>query len=281
MINIYAYTYPSAIKEFSSQGIILVKVGDSTRNVDIRMAEQGGAAEWQGKVKIASWNDVKNIKRDHDIHRVLRIKGHDYRDGSGTEWFKIPSATIQEAYTYIDKIIADLEGGKIRDKVKLRITQERSLNQAMEIIERCTANEQDAASIIANLCPRFGKTIWALMLFNRISKKYGNRIMLLPAYWLSSHTSFVKELDEYDDFLDICEIDINQPDAAIVAQEYLSDGRRIVIPISLHGDLSEWSEKHKWLTMYNLNDIFMFADEGDFGTHTENQAAKLQFLFKR
>jgi hypothetical protein len=77
------------------------------------------------------------------------------------------------------------------------------------------------------------------------------------------------------------EIDINHPDAEIISVRHLKNGLRIVIPISLHGEFSEWSEKHKWLTNHKLDDIFMFADEGDFGTHTENQAAKLEFLFKR
>ena len=42
MINLYAYTYPSAMAKYD--GYILTKVGDSTRDVDIRIDEQGGAA---------------------------------------------------------------------------------------------------------------------------------------------------------------------------------------------------------------------------------------------
>jgi hypothetical protein len=48
----------------------------------------------------------------------------------------------------------------------------------------------------------------------------------------------------------------------------------------LHGDLEQWQKKHDWIADINNNEIFMFADEGDFGTHTENQVAKLDFLFK-
>jgi hypothetical protein len=136
------------------------------------------------------------------------------------------------------------------------------------------------ASLIANLCPRFGKTIWALSLFNRITKAYGNRVMLLPAYWLSAHSSFISELDQYNDFLDIVQIDVDDANASREAEVALAAGKRIIIPISLHGDLEHWQKKHDWIADINNNEIFMFADEGDFGTHTENQVAKLDFLFK-
>jgi hypothetical protein len=144
----------------------------------------------------------------------------------------------------------------------------------MDII-RC--GEADT-SLIANLCPRFGKTIWALSLFNKISEEYGNRVMLLPSYWLSVHTSFVDTLNDWKDFNDIALIDPNDPDAALVAANALDNGQRIIIQISLHGDLAEWSKKHNWISEIDNDEFFMFADEGDFGTHTENQVAKVDFL---
>ena len=45
MINLYAYTYPSATKLFDDY--VLTKVGDSIRDVEVRMNEQGGAAEYE------------------------------------------------------------------------------------------------------------------------------------------------------------------------------------------------------------------------------------------
>ena len=59
MINMYAYTYPGAKNLFFDQGFILTKVGDSHREVDIRIKEQGGAAEYEGKVKIGAWPNLK------------------------------------------------------------------------------------------------------------------------------------------------------------------------------------------------------------------------------
>jgi len=276
MINLYAYSYPSAMKEFAEDGYILTKIGDSHRDTDIRIAEQGGSAEWEGKVKIGEWVGLKKIARDFDVHEILRGKGLWHKkDNAGTEWFKIPAKNAAEVFAYIDNIVTELEGERVRPNVILRKIQEQNLDKAMDIFAKGT----NKSSIIANLCPRFGKTIWALMLFNRITAEYGNKVMLLPAYWLSVHSSFTEELNRYKDFADIRYIDINDPNAEETAQSYLDQGLRIIVPISLHGDLTEFIAKHQWIADIPNDDIFVFADEGDFGTHTENQVAKLDFLF--
>ena len=278
MINIYCYSYPAAMREFAKKGFILAKIGDSHRDTDVRIAEQGGAAEWEGKIKIGEWNNVKKIARDHDLHNVLRERGLWHKtDNSGTEWFKIPGKNAADVRTYVDELIAEFEGERVRPAVKLRKIQKHNLDKAMKIIALAGKN---TASLIANLCPRFGKTIWALSLFNRISEKYGNRVMLLPAYWLSVHSSFESELDRFKDFQDIRYIDTNEPEAWSTAGAYLEQGLRIVIPISLHGDYKEWCKKHQWISTIPNDEIFMFADEGDFGTHAENQVAKLDYLFQ-
>ncbi len=277
MINLYAYTYPAAMKKFIDDGYILTKVGDSHRDVSVRMNEQGGAAEYEKKVVVGSWLNLKEIRRDFVVHEILTKKGLHHHEGSGTEWFKIPGSTVEEAFRYLDDLVTSVEGKRVRKSVKLRDVQKRTLDQAMTMI----ASGKGEASLIANLCPRFGKTIWALSLFNRITEKYRNRVMLLPAYWLSAHSSFIGELDQYNDFLDIVQIDVDDANASREAEVALEAGKRIIIPISLHGDLEMWCKKHDWIADINNNEIFMFADEGDFGTHTENQTAKLDFLFNK
>lgn len=271
----YAYTYEGAMKKFAHSGHMLIKIGDSHRDVDVRMNEQGGAAEYEGKLNVGSWNNLKKIKRDFDVHKILTKSGLHHQDGKGTEWFKIPATTLAEARVYIDSVITKLEGRKVRKKVALRSLQSKALAKVMDYIEQGGSE----SSIIANLCPRFGKTIWALSLFNELTAKYHNRVMLLPAYWLSAHTSFDSELEEYDDFLDMRVINTDDPHAPDIAKSYLEQGLRIVVPISLHGEFLAWKIKHAWVSQINNDDIFMFADEGDFGTHTESQGEKLAYLF--
>lgn len=276
MINIYAYSYPSAVVKFQDQGQILLKLGDTQREADVRINEQGGSAEYESKIVIGAWNNLQKVKRDHDLHAVLSLRGLWHSgDHKGTEWFRIPGSTVEQAWKYIDDLIAEFEGKRVRKKILLRSLQQRALDQALDYIDR----GGDNPSIIANLCPRFGKTIWALSLFNEISSRYSNRVMLLPAYWLSVHSSFIKELADYEDFQDIVQIDATAEDAEYQAKMAIEADQRILVPISLHGELEEWCAKHSWLAAIPNDEIFMFADEGDFGTHTDNQVAKLDFLF--
>lgn len=275
MINIYAFTYPAALKEYPGYG--LIKLGDTHREVDVRVNEQGTSAEWQEKIIIGAWNNLQTIKRDHELHEILTRRGLWHKGKhQGTEWFKIPGSSEKELWQYVDDLIAEQEGKRIRKSVKLRALQQKALDKAMAYI---AAGGHDV-SLIANLCPRFGKTLWALSLFNKIHETYGNRVMLLPAYWLSVHSSFINELSEYDDFLDIVQIDVNDPNAEAQASDALAAGQRILVPMSLHGDMAEWKAKHTWIASIPNADVFSFADEGDFGTHTENQVAKLDYIFK-
>ena len=149
MINLYAYTYPSAQSKFN--GYVLTKVGDSIRNVDVRMNEQGGAAEYEEKIVVGNWNNLQVIKRDYQLHKVLAKDGLHHTDGKGTEWFKIPASNIEDANLYIDKLVASFEGKKIRNKVKLRYLQQKALDEAMLIIREEVSNGQNIATIISNL----------------------------------------------------------------------------------------------------------------------------------
>lgn len=280
-MNLYAYTDEAALTYANEKmpGYMLIKIGQTQNDTDVRIKEQGGAAEWSPKIKLGEWLNLSKIKGDRDVHIPLKKRGLwlDPKDSkaTGTEWFFIPANNLEEANAYIDQVVTDLEGGKVRKKLELRELQQKALDQAIDI----KTTKKEGTTVIANLCPRFGKTLWALELFNALHKKYGNRVMLLPAYWLSVHTSFVNELDQFDGFLDIVHIDAakaSDPEGDM--KEALKDGKRVLITVSLHGDIEGWTEKYQWIRGVDNNDIFMFADEGDFGTHTTNQVAKLDVL---
>lgn len=146
MINLYAYTYPSAMAKYD--GYILTKVGDSTRDVDIRIDEQGGAAEYEKKITVHAWNKLTKIKRDHDVHRELDKLGLHHKDGKGTEWFKIPAETPDDVVAFLDIIVQRLEGKKVRNKVILRGLQQQKLDEAtvLDLLGKLFDNEPTAAT---------------------------------------------------------------------------------------------------------------------------------------
>lgn len=292
-INLYAYTYPShelelreKIKDPTSSVLpyagLWVKIGDSHRDPMLRMSEQGGASEQAKKIVLGTWLDVNTIQRDYEVHHELTLRGYRqdaYATGAGTEWFLIPGKSNNEVLAEINSVLDSFGEGTSKTKVKLREQQSFALKKAMDIIRLSKKNGQDKINIVANLCPRFGKTIWALSVFNEISKKYNTNIMLLPAYWLSVHTSFGDEVEKYYEFKNMRVFDTRDEDAGRKVREALKQGHQVVLMNSLHGDVDVWTDKLKWLqTLLKKENVFVFSDEADFGSHTENQVNKLQSM---
>lgn len=274
MINIYAYSYPSAIKEFQEKGFILTKVGDSHREVDIRLAEQGGAAEWQGKVKIAEWTHIKNIRRDYEIHDVLTERGlHHKEDGSGNEWFKIPGSTADEAKTYLNTLIEALEGGNVSPMYRLRDHQKRTSESLIDII-----NEKGLdVTVLEEQAPRSGKTLTNGHCFLELNSNFDVKLMVIPVYWLSALTSYRNEFKRWRQFHDVAFFDtvtdINWSEAA---QSLLKQGKKVCLGISTHNS-ETWFDKYKWVHEYS-EPTFVVSEEADFGSHTEETLEKYKYL---
>lgn len=302
MRNVYGFTTLNDLLLYPD--FFRVKVGDTRGSGHKRTKQQQtGISSKQiiinpkGDLNDRSWDwsGLMKIKGDGDLHTHKALSR--YRlpaDESGDEWFSFPlpdilkgaNVLIEEKIRYIwkllDDVIADLEGRRVRKPVKWRKTQRDRLDRAMQYIG------EGKTEGIAFLCPRFGKTLWALGLFNRLTEIYGNRVMLVPVYWLSVHTSFEDEIGAYADFQDIVYIDDKDDAAEAIACAALQAGKRILIAISLHGkmadgkteeEMSNWVKRNRWIRSIPDADKFMFADEGDWGTHTDNQIKKLNFLF--
>lgn len=302
MRNIYGYTSLNDLLLYPD--FIRVKIGDThksghtrTKQQQISLSSKQIMVNPEGDLNDRSWewSGLQKITGDGVLHTHISLSR--YRlpaDESGDEWFSFPlpkhlkgsnipfEAKIRYIWKVLDEVIADIEGRRVRKPVKWRESQISRLDRAMQYIA------EGKTEGIAFLCPRFGKTLWALGLFNRLSKTYGNRVMLVPVYWLSVHTSFEDEIDSYADFQDIVYIDDKAENAEAIAYSALQASKRILIGISLHGkmadgktdeDMSNWVKRNRWIRQITDADKFMFADEGDWGTHTENQVKKLNFLF--
>ena len=193
----------------------------------------------------------------------------------------------------VTKFLASADA-KAKPSVCLRQKQQRDLDFLVTTIKDLVASGRFDANIIANLCPRYGKTIWALAVFNAMSDLYGNDIMIVPVYWLSVLTSFDEDSAKYQEFSDIVVVRTSDPEAEAKAISAIQGGARILVLVSLHGKLidhadgdeevdglplSVWKGRHQWLQAIDNDRIVVFADEADFGTHTKQQIEKMNFLF--
>jgi len=160
-MNLYAYTDEAALlyAKANRPGHMLIKIGQTQNDTDARIKEQGGAAEWSPKIKLGEWLDLSKIKGDRDVHIPLKKRGlwldPKNSGATGTEWFFIPANDLEEANAYIDQVVTDLEGGKIRKKLVLRDLQQKALDRAIDF----KTTNKVGITVIANQCPRFGKTL--------------------------------------------------------------------------------------------------------------------------
>jgi len=279
---LYAYTYQHYIDLVTNdiKPKIAVKVGDTTQGLEdglaedesgkLRISQQGDSSEAYAKVVIGTWSVSKKlITRDYELHKIWKTQGLKPKelDGKGQEWFYL-GKTIEQVKEKIESTIESF-GAASNKKLKLRKEQERTLKESVEIYNSTNSNRVDIA---ANLPPRFGKTTWALSLFNTLNKK----VLLLPSSWLSTHTSFKDDIKEFRDFNNIVFIktkdDLKYPKQI---EKTLSENKNVAVSISL---FAKEKEHFEYLRKMPNEDKFVCIDEGDFGSWTDNKREIIEYL---
>ena len=166
----------------------------------IRVKEQHTAAT-AGKSEIVRVYDISNVdnstKVEGAIHRDILKKGYcrvervvEATEGT-TEWFEF----------------GDTEEGDILELLNSLITKHASTTGLGEYTPRAyqkliqdevTENIRNGNKIIgAELAARFGKTLWAYGTFKKLVEEQNFQYMLLPAYVLTAHSSFQKEVTKF------------------------------------------------------------------------------------
>ena len=280
---LYGFTYAKFVENGPTKGYIEVKQGHTTQGLDdgltidesgmVRISQQGKSAEAYKKIIVGTYGVPKTIiKSDSVIHKELKKRGLRPKalDGQGQEWYRIPGKTIEEVDKYMKDLIISI-GASSNKKLKLRKEQERTLIEAIEIYN---STNSDRVDIAVNLPPRFGKTTWALTLFNELNKK----VLVLPSSWLSTHTSFEDDIKEFRDFSDIVCIDSKNDNYSKQIKKALSENKRVAVYISLFS-----KDKKQFNTIKNIpnSDKFVCVDEGDFGSWTDKKRVILDHLVSK
>ena len=205
------------------------------------------------------------------IHTNLQLEGFskldrilDGKSGS-TEWFDTYKPMDNEITRLVSGYIKDFTGKTGLKKYIDRIYQAYIKNLILDDISTGSKN------IGAELAARYGKTAWCLNTFD----ESGKRILLLPSYVLTAHSSFEKTLNKYSNFNDMVYIkdkDIDFEDVIKNEKE-----KKIVVAISLHTPEDSW-KKYKCINDISAEEKIAFMDEADYGTHTKNSRRILNLL---
>lgn len=130
-------------------------------------------------------------------------------------------------------------------------------------------------TILAELCPRFGKTIWAAAM----SVEVEIRLTIIASYVLSSFTSFKQDLGTYEQFKHLVLVDASESGWEDKVNNAIYDGMNVVVFLSMCNSI-KLNAKVQYL--FNLDvSRMLIIDEADLGAHKKNQSDKFIDMRKK
>lgn len=243
-----------------------------------RVGEQLSAATYGEYTTVARF-DISHVDSstvvENAIHNALELNGVKRLtrglDGkkSSTEWFDFREKNEGQVIELVANLVEKFAGESGLGEYKPYAYQ--AYVKAL-LLEELQAG---AKTIGAELAPRFGKTVWCLDTFKTMTEDFGYQYLILPAFVLSAHSSFQKELRGFKDFKDM--LFISDQDDDFVAKVRNNKDKVLVIANSLH--IKEMSlDKLKCIAELDVAKKVAFIDEADFGAHTENSKKVIDVL---
>jgi hypothetical protein len=125
-------------------------------------------------------------------------------------------------------------------------------------------------TIVADLCPRFGKTTWAAM----VASVLKSQLTVVASYVLTSFTSFDKDLSSFEEFADVVRVDtMTDPLYQSRIEDALFTGKKVFAYLSMCNG-GQRQSRIDFLFGLSANRL-VFVDEADFGVHKPAQVQPL------
>jgi hypothetical protein len=231
-----------------------LKIGDTEQSdVVIRIEEQDGTGHPEPlELKYACNVDF----RDKKFHRHLIRKGYqECRLDKKREWFYI---TVEDA-------MKELEEYSNKDPHFFKRTFVPRSPQ-LEVTDKILSRWNGETIVQPlDLCPRFGKTLFGLHLFNEL----GFDNLITASYVLTANESFVEEIEKKFDITS--DITVIPPSY----DEYVKVGGRRMIDVSLHANEVD----ERLISELSGSNSLIIVDEADFGSWTSKSREVLnQFI---
>lgn len=144
-----------------------------------------------------------------------------------------------------------------------------SQNQYSAAENVLTAIGEGKRTIVAELCARFGKTIWSGTLIRETDKQ----LTIVASYVLTSFASFKKDLSSFEQFRNFVLVDAGEEDWEDHVQNAINSGLQTVVFLSMCVG-GRRQEKIDFLFRQSV-DKLVIVDEADFGVHKAGQSKPL------
>lgn len=124
-------------------------------------------------------------------------------------------------------------------------------------------------TIVAELCARFGKTIWS----GALIRETNAQLTVVASYVLTSFASFKKDLTSFEQFRDLVLVEAGEPSWKLKIDQALSEGRQVVVFLSMCSS-NRRQDKIDFLFSREVSRLVL-VDEADFGVHQVKQSQPL------
>lgn len=144
-----------------------------------------------------------------------------------------------------------------------------STKQYDTAVEVCDAFEKGMQVVLAELCARFGKTIWS----GAVAIEQGAQLTIVASYVKTVFTSFANDLKMFNQFSNCVHVDMGVDGYEQLIDNAIDDGKKVFAYLSLcNGEKRQ--ERINYLFGVKVSRM-LIIDEADFGAHTLNQAEPL------
>lgn len=124
-------------------------------------------------------------------------------------------------------------------------------------------------TILAELCARFGKTIWS----GALVRETNAHLTIVASYVLTSFASFRKDLTSFEQFRDLVLIDAGEEEWEEKTQSAVEAGLQTVVFLSM---CSGGRRQEKIDFLFGIDAVrLVLVDEADFGVHQLKQSQPL------
>ena len=136
------------------------------------------------------------------------------------------------------------------------------------------AFDADKQVVLAELCARFGKTIWS----GTVARELESSLVIVASYVKTVFASFAKDLTSFEQWAPYAHVDTQDANWQQQVTEAFDAGKRVIAYVSMAPG-GKRDTRIQWL-MKVPHPTLLILDEADFGSHTPKQAQALKSCVK-
>lgn len=219
-----------------------------------------------GTIELVSFWDVTELAKTKCPER---LKQHGRVDDYIREHIGFRKGTTGEIHT-LDATVMAYKVNEYLKKVGQPLpVAGLSQNQYTAAENVISAIAEGKRTILAELCARFGKTIWS----GALIRETGAQLSIVASYVLTSFASFKKDLSNFEQFRNLVLVEAGDNNWEDTVNDALTGGKQVVVFLSMCAG-GRRQDKIDFLFGQKVNKLIL-VDEADFGVHQVKQSQPL------